>query len=174
MTPYIGPDAQDTTTVGNVLMTTITGLTNGTTYTFTVAATNNIGTGPDSAASNGVTPHAPLDNWTAYADLRSSDGDANAANVLEVPEVASGAALPAGPHTLLDLATGLDTDARLQITSSGIDTSSDNGASSSGGDAVDVFGGIVDGAGVYTFVDTGDDSSSISRASIRSNATPSF
>ena len=34
----------------------VTGLTNGTAYTFTVKATNAIGTGPASAASNSVTP----------------------------------------------------------------------------------------------------------------------
>src|SRR5439155_14344736 len=37
---------------------TVTGLANGTTYVFTVTATNSAGTGPTSAASNPVTPFA--------------------------------------------------------------------------------------------------------------------
>jgi large repetitive protein len=39
---------------------TVTGLTNGTTYTFTVAATNSVGTGALSSASNAVTPGQPI------------------------------------------------------------------------------------------------------------------
>ena len=61
VTPYVGSVAQPTTPVSSAppqTSVTVTGLTNGTTYTFTVTATNAIGTGPPSAASNSVTPTA--------------------------------------------------------------------------------------------------------------------
>jgi hypothetical protein len=57
ITPYIGANAQTPVTVNAPLTSkTITGLTGGTTYTFTVAAINGAGTGPESAPSNAVTP----------------------------------------------------------------------------------------------------------------------
>jgi hypothetical protein len=46
------------TATGSASPITITGLTNGTSYTFTVAAQNAVGYGPESAASNSVTPVA--------------------------------------------------------------------------------------------------------------------
>ena len=61
VTPYIGTTAQTSTTVsGSPPATTATvgELKNGTTYTFKVAATNGVGTGPSSGASNSVTPTA--------------------------------------------------------------------------------------------------------------------
>ena len=61
VTPYIGTTAQTPTTVSGsppATSATISGLTNGTTYTFKVSATNAIGTGPASTASNAVTPSA--------------------------------------------------------------------------------------------------------------------
>jgi hypothetical protein len=59
VTPYVGSTAQPAFTVGAVTTVTVTGLSNGTTYTFTVAAKNALGTGAASAASNAVTPTAP-------------------------------------------------------------------------------------------------------------------
>jgi chitodextrinase len=57
VTPYIGAAAQTAIATGSASTSfTVTGLTNGTTYTFTVAATNSAGTGPASAASNPTTP----------------------------------------------------------------------------------------------------------------------
>ena len=41
---------------GTATPITVTGLTNGTAYTFTVIATNSVGNGPASSASNSVTP----------------------------------------------------------------------------------------------------------------------
>ena len=56
LTPYIGATAQPAINLGNVLTDQVTGLTNGTAYTFTVAATNDLGTGLASPASVPVTP----------------------------------------------------------------------------------------------------------------------
>ena len=70
VTPYIGTTAQSSTTVGNVTPTTITALSNGTSYTFRVAAINAVGTGNQSGDSNAVTPTRSSSAHPPSADQR--------------------------------------------------------------------------------------------------------
>jgi hypothetical protein len=59
ITPYVGTTAQTPVTVSSTETSkTITGLTAGTAYTFTVTAINEGGSGPESAKSSAVTPTA--------------------------------------------------------------------------------------------------------------------
>jgi hypothetical protein len=68
VTPYIGATAQTPINFTSTATTqTITGLTNGTAYTFTIAATNTSGTGSDSAASDPVTPRTVPDAPTGVS-----------------------------------------------------------------------------------------------------------
>jgi len=82
ITPYIGTTAQTPIDVGDVTSDTVTGLTNGTTYTFTVAATNGSGTGTPSTASNAVTP-AALPG--APTNVVASAGNASASVTWDAP-----------------------------------------------------------------------------------------
>jgi hypothetical protein len=88
ITPFIGSTAQTPTTIsGNPPATTgtVTGLTNGTTYTFAVSATNASGTGPASAGSNLVTPKSsyscPCNIFGSTLPSVVDSGDGGAVNL---------------------------------------------------------------------------------------------
>jgi uncharacterized protein YkwD len=75
ITPFIGATAQPAATYpGATTSRTVTGLTNGTAYTFKVQAVNAKGNSALSAASNVVTPsastppYAPYGSWTQLVD----------------------------------------------------------------------------------------------------------
>ena len=57
------------------LTCTVTGLTNGDTYSFTAAATNSVGPGPDSPTSNPVTP-ATVPGAPSAVSATAGDADA--------------------------------------------------------------------------------------------------
>ena len=77
VTPYIGGTAQTPVNVSaSTTSTTVTGLTNGTSYTFTVAAKNSAGTGSASAASTAVTPRDTIFNFATPAIIDAEDSSA--------------------------------------------------------------------------------------------------
>jgi Domain of unknown function (DUF4082)/Fibronectin type III domain/Mo-co oxidoreductase dimerisation domain len=76
ITPYIGSTAQTSTQASaSATSATVTGLTNGTAYTFKVTATNTIGTGPASAPSSAVTPADTILDFTAPTAGNVDSGD---------------------------------------------------------------------------------------------------
>jgi hypothetical protein len=92
----------------------VTGLTNGTIYTFTVSATNAIGPGSPSAASNAVTPSAvgPITvDKTIFTDgsgtMTSPSLTTSAANELLVAFVASDGPAGGGQQTFTVTGAGL-------------------------------------------------------------------
>jgi hypothetical protein len=89
VTPFDGSTALSSTQVdGSTTQTRITGLSNGTAYTFKVAATNSAGTGSASAASNAVTPKQSLFALATPATVDAGDTSATVLGVRFTSDVA--------------------------------------------------------------------------------------
>jgi uncharacterized protein (TIGR02145 family) len=81
------------TGTGSASPITVTGLTNGTAYTFTVTATNAIGTGPTSSASNSVTPSVTSTIPGAPTGVSAAGGNAQATVAFTAPLNTGGSAI---------------------------------------------------------------------------------
>ncbi|HEY8203060.1 MAG TPA: fibronectin type III domain-containing protein [Actinomycetota bacterium] len=79
-----------TTPNGTTTIATVGGLTNGTPYTFTVQATNAVGTGSASGASSPVTPSALLTAPSAPTEVKAVAGDGKATVTWTAPTVTGG------------------------------------------------------------------------------------
>jgi hypothetical protein len=75
ITPYLGSTAQTPVSVsgGSTTSRTVTALTNGHAYTFTVAAANSIGTGSASAPSGAVTPQDTIFDFATPTTVDSGE-----------------------------------------------------------------------------------------------------
>jgi uncharacterized protein (TIGR02145 family) len=81
------------TGTGSASPVTVSGLTNGTAYTFTVTATNANGTGPASSASNSVTPSTSLTVPGAPTGVSATAGNAQATVTFVAPASDGGSAI---------------------------------------------------------------------------------
>lgn len=132
------------TASGSASPLTVTGLTNGTAYTFTVTATNSVGTGPASAASNSVTPAAGPVAPSSVEYLVVGGGGAGGCQGgggggAGAFRTASGFAVSAGSPITVTVGAGGAVNSPIGRGSVGVDsvfsTITSNGGGGGGGDA---------------------------------------
>jgi len=88
VTPFVGATAQAPTSVGaSTTKTRITGLSNGTSYTFRVAATSSAGTGPQSGASNAVSPKHSILELGTPSTVDAGDTSATVLGMKFTPDI---------------------------------------------------------------------------------------
>ena len=91
---------------GDLTDVLVTGLTNGTGYSFDVRAVNAVGSGPASARSDVVTPQAPLSAPSAPAISTATAGDASATVNWAVPSSDGGSPITGYEVQAHDAGTG--------------------------------------------------------------------
>jgi hypothetical protein len=93
VTPYVGSAAQTPVVVSGspaATSATVTGLTNGTSYTFTVRATNDVGSSAESATSDAVTPMTSTPSGVAFVQRVSNRAKASTVALQPTSNVTAG------------------------------------------------------------------------------------
>ena len=100
------------TATGTSSPITVKGLTNGDLYSFTVSATNMVGNGPTSGASNAVEPTPAFEVWTP-SQLPSATWGHTYSVTLQTSGASSGATITWKPTSILPSGLSLSSNGTL-------------------------------------------------------------